>query len=652
MNRIMKKLYLIVLMVSVILLTWAVSGHGQPVTGDIAPAFTLEDISGKKLDLAEMNEQPMLILYFFDAESKPSQQGLLDIDQLVKQYREANIAVWGITMSPKETANSFFEVTKPGFPVLLDDSAVSDLYSAKLVLPTICVLGPNLKVLDYFQGGGKTTEIMLVRIAERQLQRKQNGLAKAISEKVIKQNPENIEAKAIKGYASLNEGDLEGANSIFDELSRQPGKGVAVGLEGMAAIHVQKGETDKALEIAADVIKKAPDRAYAHVIKGNVLYSQNKKKEAEAEYEKAIGKNIAPSFQRAIAYNQFGRLKANQGKYEKSRDLYDQAIAIDPYYVEATSNKGLTYEKEGKWDKALDTYRQALTIDKNDTFSAILAKKAEDMLTMQSDVEKKKRIDSLVKELADRFKSQKDTWLKKEDTWTSRPMVMTFVDFQEKGGLSERDGFSIVLTSQLGNELNSSGRVQVVERVLLERLLEELNLGASDLADPETALRLGNVLAAKVIGTGTIYYVPDGTLLSLRFIDTETSAIPKVITRQVPTSASLDKEILRLNREILKTIILKYPLQGYVVQSTADEVMVNVGSEQGVVLGAKFDVIEEQEAIQYKGKTLRGLPKVVGQIEVVRVEPSLSYAKIVKQERFLKTDDKIKEKIDPAVTMR
>jgi len=171
------------------------------------------------------------------------------------------------------------------------------------------------------------------------------------------------------------------------------------------------------------------------------------------------------------------------------------------------------------------------------------------------------------------------------------------------------------------------------------------------LADPETALKLGKVLAAKLIGTGSLYYVPDGTLLSLRLIDTETSAIPKVITRQLGSQASLERELNRLNREILATIILEYPLQGYVVQSSGDEVMINLGSKQGVILGTRFEVLEEQEPIKYKGKLLRSSPKPIAQIEVVRVEPDLCYARILNQERPLKEDDKVKEKIEDLVAV-
>ena len=225
-------------------------------------------------------------------------------------------------------------------------------------------------------------------------------------------------------------------------------------------------------------------------------------------------------------------------------------------------------------------------------------------------------------------------------------MVLSFVDFQEKGGLAERDGFPTVLMAQLGDHLNASGRVQVVERVLIERLLEELNLGSSDLANPETALKLGKVLAAKLIGTGSLFYLPKGTLLSLRLIDTETSAIPQVMTKQLSSQSSLEKELFQLDREILKTIILKYPLKGFLVKVMSDQVMVNIGSKQGVVSGTKFDVLEDQEPVKYKGKLLSGSPKSIARIEAVRVEPDHCFARILSKEKLLKADDKVQEKIE------
>ncbi|MCK5229739.1 MAG: redoxin domain-containing protein, partial [Desulfobulbaceae bacterium] len=196
------------------------SGQAEPLTGK-APAFSLKDVNGKTYDLSTMKDHQMIILYFFSADSRPSQEGLLNLIQLSAKYKNSDLKVICITRSPGEKVKQFIQTAGTVFPVLLDKSNVSDLYQAKLILPTVCIIGPELKVLDFFQGGGKTTEIMLSRLAERKLQQKQIMLAKAISEKVITKHPDNIKAKMVKGYAELNEGDLENAKKTFQELSRK-----------------------------------------------------------------------------------------------------------------------------------------------------------------------------------------------------------------------------------------------------------------------------------------------------------------------------------------------------------------------------------------------------------------------------------------------
>ena len=648
--RAISRLISSVLVVTTLILGVCWPCYGQLAAGKTVPAFSLKGSGDKTHDLAVMKDQPMIILYFFDAESRPSQEGLLSLDKLSSQYKESDMIVWGITLSSKDKVAEFIKSANPNFPILLDDSGVSDLYEARFILPTVCIVGPELKLIDYFQGGGKTTEVMLVRLAERELQRKHTALAKAISEHVEKKNPKNLQAKTVKGYASLKEGKVEQAEAVFTELAGNKGEGEILGKEGLASVYAKKGQADKAMEAVKEVEKKAPDRAYVHVVKADILYSQNKKAEAKNSYQTAVEKKSAAPFQKAMAYNQLGRFHAGERNYQKARELYDQAVEIDPYYIEATSNKGVAYEKEGKWDEALKAYTRATTLDKTDTFAAVLAKKAQEMLALQKNVAEKKRIDTLVKELAARYRSQEKAASKTSDTWTSRPMVLTFVDFQEQGGLSARDGFSSVLTSNLADQLNSSGRVQVVERVLLERLLEELNIGSSELADPETALKLGKVLSAKIIGTGSFIYMQDQTLLSMRLIDTETSAIPKVITTQFGSQYPLTKKLHEINRDILNTVIQKYPLQGYVVKLVGGQALLNIGGRQGVVLGTGFDVVEEGETIEYKGKMLQSAPKSIGHVEVVQVEPDLCYAKIVKKDREFKTDDKVKEKPSETVT--
>jgi tetratricopeptide (TPR) repeat protein len=617
---------------------------GQFKIGHTAPKFTLTDLNGEKLALADLMAHPMVILYFFDVESQPSQEGLLSLDRLAKKFPKESVQVWGITESSKPEVTRFVKQAQLMFPTLLDNKNVSDLYNARVVLPTVCILGPGLRVQEHIQGGGKSTEMMLVRLAETELRRKKFAIAKALSLEAEKKDPSNLEARMIRGYAALKGGDLQEAEMTFKDMAGRKGKGEVLGKEGLVGVAARKGQNEKALQLAKEVEKKAPDRPYVHVVKGNIYSSKNMRKEAEAEYRKAVQKKSGTRFQKAVAHNQLGRLNSSAGDYQSARKLFDRAVEIDPYYIEPTSNKGLTYEKEAKWNDALDAYRQVLAVDKNDVFAGILAKRVQERLSLQNNAEKKKRMDKLIQTLSERYRSYKNSKDVVEDTWTSRPMILTFMNFQEKGGLAERDGLSAVLTSQLTDKLNSSRRAQVVERILVEKLLEELNIGTSELADQDTALRIGRVLAAKLIGTGSLLYLPSGTLLSFRLIDTETSALPKVITRQISPGAGFEKEFDLLYREILEAITTKYPLRGYVVQTTGDKILLNLGRKQGVIKGIKFDVLEESEPITYKGKVLHGSAKPVAQIEVVQVEKDLCYAKALSGKTSISRDAKVQEK--------
>jgi tetratricopeptide (TPR) repeat protein len=500
-------------------------------------------------------------------------------------------------------------------------------------------------VLDYFQGGGKTMNVMMVKLAERKLQQRDTELALAISGDAAKKSQDDVQARMVNAYALLKAGRLAEAEKAFGAMARGKGKAEVIGKEGLAAVYLRQGKNDKALAMARDAQKLSPDRPYAHVVIADVLYGQNKKKEAQGEYEAATKKSGGESFQKAQAYNKLGRLYASVKDYKKSRELYDNAVTLDPYYVEAMSNKGVTYEREGKWEQALQTYQAGQGAAGGDQFSKTLAARAADMVAYQKDAARKERVDKLVHELAERFRSQgKGVFSKEGDTWTSPPMVVSFVDFQETGMLGERDGIATVLASQLSEGLKASGRVKVVERVILDRLLEELNLGSSQLADPETSLKLGRVLAARVIGTGTLYNLPESTLLNMRLVNTETTVVDKVITLQMAPGTPSPQDVFQLTRQVLTSVIREHPLQAYVAEIKDSQAVINIGTDQGVVSGTRFEVIEPGREMEYKGKKLASSPAVVGMMEVVKTEPGFAFCRILDQKRAVAKDDKVVEK--------
>ena len=319
------------------------------------------------------------------------------------------------------------------------------------------------------------------------------------------------------------------------------------------------------------------------------------------------------------------------------------AEKISPHVIEHTTNKGVAYEKEGRLDEAWKTYQEAQTIDKYDVFAEVFAERARN----KKDAKKSKIQWDLVKDLSERYKQdQKKPKPKSEDIWTSQPTVLTFLDFEESGrNMAVREGFSTVMIYKLIKDLNTSGRVQVVNRELLTNLLQELNLGSSDLADPQTRLKLGRLFAAKIIGTGKLIHSSGSTLLILRLTDVETSKVRGMFQGSIGTETSMQKELYRLNREILTFIMTNYPLQGYVANIEGSMATINIGADVGVVLGTKFNVMEDQEPIIYKGKKLLRKPKPVAQIKVTSLEPGFCIGQIVDQGRQVKTDDKLMETI-------
>jgi hypothetical protein len=187
-------------------------------------------------------------------------------------------------------------------------------------------------------------------------------------------------------------------------------------------------------------------------------------------------------------------------------------------------------------------------------------------------------LDDKVKELVARYNGGVREDVSGEDSWTSRAVILSFFDFMETGGLAERDGFVAVMSARLSSQLEASGRVQVVDSILVERLIKALGLDQKDLADKETSLRLVRALSATILVKGSVYYLPGGPLLKINMMDTHTSEKSNVITRQFSSEITVKKDLHWLNREILTDIMLHYPLQAYVVEVSGHQVLVNFRS--------------------------------------------------------------------------
>ncbi len=249
----------------------------------------------------------------------------------------------------------------------------------------------------------------------------------------------------------------------------------------------------------------------------------------------------------------------------------------------------------------------------------------------------RKRMDELVASLATQYREGKiDQPAKTTDNWSSRPVTMVFMDVKaaEAGG----DNQVQLLASRVTQGLESEGRVQMVERELLTKLLEELKLSTSSLADQTTALKIGKLLSARIMIIGSILAEKKGLAVILRFIDTETTAVRKVLTVDVP-SGSIDSAVAQgLATNINAWVKTDYPVQGRVTALSGETCMLNVGQAHGLKKGDHLEIVKEAK----KGT---GLYAVTGELEIIEPQKDQSQARIVSKMEPIKEGLQVRMKI-------
>jgi class 3 adenylate cyclase/CHAT domain-containing protein/tetratricopeptide (TPR) repeat protein len=404
-----------------------------------------------------------------------------------------------------------------------------------------------------------------------------------------------------RSYALLHTGQTEQAQRSFEQLPNNDSRR----FEGLAAVLFESGDMEKTQAMTAKALEIFPGNMYAHVINGNVLFSQGKLDEAAQEYEKATQQKRAPAWQRAEALNGLGRIYSAQGDSDKSLVYYGEAASLNPSSSVINANQGVALERKGNIAEASTYFQKAVKANPQDQVAASLLADAERKQKAVDDKARQERIDKLVSDLVEASKKAPAAKAP-EDPWTSKPVTLSFVNFQHKGGLSMREGEDEFFQLKVNGVLQESGRVQVVERELLDKLLEELKLSSTDLVDPQKALQVGKILAARLIATGSIMRYGKELQTSIRLTETETTSLKAAIAE---TDKDLNQLAEKTARQILAKLDRVYPIRGYISSVEGNKVVLNIGAEVGIKQGMGFRVLGPD-----------GESKEIGTIQIAAVD--------------------------------
>jgi tetratricopeptide (TPR) repeat protein/TolB-like protein len=130
-------------------------------------------------------------------------------------------------------------------------------------------------------------------------------------------------------------------------------------------------------------------------------------------------------------------------------------------------------------------------------------------------------LDTKLDDLVTRITSAMDENAKKNlESGKIRVAVMDFQDLEGKV-----TGLGRFIAEELTTRLFETKQFEVIERQLLDKVLQELKLGASGFVDADSAQELGKILGVSAIISGTITDLSDNVKVNARLIATNTGAI-------------------------------------------------------------------------------------------------------------------------------
>lgn len=455
--------------------------------------------------------------------------------------------------------------------------------------------------------------------------------------------PPGIEhiARAERGYELLRQGQMDDAERLFRALAGASHPEVAwMGREGMAEVLLARGNTQAALAEANDIIAKAPTRSAAYLIRGRALSATGQAPAAQTALQQAAGAQTSADFswQKASALVAVGNAQRKQDPQGAIKS-YERASRENPQSVEALSNLAVALNDSGQATRAKAVLERAQALDPADAMTAALMRQTQEALAEEQDRARQTYVDDAVKELATRFRNPapRPAAAGAADDWTSPVLALSVLPFQDQTlpGATGRIGLESLVQQELIRELQNRG-FTIVERRLLDKVLAEVKLGSSELADQDTQIKLGKVLAARMMVSGVLSTQGQALNAAVRAIDTETTQLAMVrserSTTQPPNPTAL---AVAIADQVARTVQDKYPLKGRIVAVEGDRAIINLGKKHGLTTGQAFNVLSRGEPIEHNGRVLGYRENKVALVTVTEVQDLLAYGRIAEAQRPL-----------------
>jgi class 3 adenylate cyclase/CHAT domain-containing protein/tetratricopeptide (TPR) repeat protein len=369
--------------------------------------------------------------------------------------------------------------------------------------------------------------------------------------------------------------------------------------EREALASFEAGDYTKAIATCQTISEKNPRRSLGYLILGNIHFLKRDLEKASVLFRKALDAEEGAPSEKAEALLGLGRIASIGKKTDEALHFYQQAAQLDPKSAQPNISQGMVLDRQGRFADAIKVLATAQALAPNDPALRAFVGQVREKAAIAENIEQRERIDKLVQELLESLKNPSPQ-AAPEDGWTSFPLTLWVMDFSSTGHCL-REGEEKLIVSGIMDRLIEKSRAKLVERSLLDKLLEELKLGTSRLADQATALSIGKIMAARVILSGQVIYDGMQTQVALRLIETETGEIRGALNEPFVSTASPSEMTDKLSDILLAKLKALYPLRGKISEVGEKGANLNIGRKHGVQVAQQFRVSGTDRIIEIEG---------------------------------------------------
>lgn len=351
----LKKIFITAILV--MSLTASAAAEALLQTGEKAPDFSLKDISGKAVSLADLSKGKAVVLLFWSTWSANSPKALKRFDEYYRKYKDKGVQVVGINADNQtisdEDAASIRKLTgglNISFPILLDRGLKTFHNYNVIALPSTVVIS-----------GGKISYIMpgLPLVGTEDLFDYLLVLAGEPPRKTMKQGyTPRYDAIANANLARRFVGDKMYAMAypLFQKAIDNDPKYMAAYIE-LAKLYGLEGKNEEAEKILRKALSIETENEAAMTELGHVLTAAGKTGEAVEVLGKAAKKEAYTP-----AFYYLGQALAKKGRMADALKAFESAMSLNPYDPNIYRLRAEAYENNKMLKEAASDYRRALEL--------------------------------------------------------------------------------------------------------------------------------------------------------------------------------------------------------------------------------------------------------------------------------------------------